>query len=230
MNQEAQAQGSQAHGLQMRTPRVLEFWFDFASTYSYLAAARIEAACRAAPHAAHVPLRWRPFLLGPIFAAQGWTTSPFTLYPAKGRYMWGDMERLCAAQGLPFRRPRLFPQNSVHAARIALLGAWMPWGPAFVRAVYAANFAEDRDISAPETLIALLDGLGLEGQAVYARAQTQEIKDRLRAQTEEAVSRGIFGAPSFLAGEELFWGNDRLDEAIAYAATAATGGGLHRKT
>jgi len=224
MNQEAQS--PEAQGLQIRTPRVLEFWFEFASTYSYLAAARVEAACRAA----QVPLRWRPFLLGPIFAAQGWTTSPFTLYPAKGRYMWRDMERLCAVQGLPFRRPRLFPQNSVPAARIALLGAWMPWEPAFVRAVYAANFAEDRDISAPETLIALLDGLGLDGQELYARAQTQAIKDRLHTQTEEAASRGIFGAPSFLIGEELFWGNDRLDQAIAYAATAATDGALHRET
>lgn len=226
MTEDRQAQTPEAQKRAAQTPRVLEFWFEFASTYSYLAAARIEAACRAA----HVPLRWRPFLLGPIFAAQGWTTSPFTLYPAKGRYMWRDMERLCAAQNLPFRRPRLFPQNSVHAARIALLGAWMPWGPAFVRAVYAANFAEDRDISTRETLIALLDGLGLDGQALYARAQTQEIKDRLRAQTEEAASRGIFGAPSFLVGEELFWGNDRLDQAIAYAASGATGGAPSQET
>src|SRR4051794_33017522 len=80
---------------------VLDFWFDFASTYSYLAAARI----RPLAAAAKVQVRFRPFLLGPIFKAQGWDTSPFNLYEAKGRYMWRDMERLAAELSLPFRRP-----------------------------------------------------------------------------------------------------------------------------
>ena len=97
---------------------VLDFWFDFASTYSYPAAMRIGALAEDAG----VRVRFRPFLLGPIFQAQGWTTSPFNLYAAKGRNMWRDLERLCADLGLPFRRPDPFPQNSLLAARVALAG------------------------------------------------------------------------------------------------------------
>ena len=97
---------------------IVDFWFDFASTYSYPAAMRIgDAAERAG-----VAVRFRPFLLGPIFKAQGWDTSPFNIYEAKGRYMWRDLERLCADLELPFRRPEPFPQNSLLAARIALVG------------------------------------------------------------------------------------------------------------
>src|SRR3990170_2957417 len=98
---------------------VLDFWYDLASTYSYLAAMRI----RPLAQSAKVSVRFRPFLLGPIFKAQGWTTSPFNLYEAKGRHMWRDLERLCADLALPFRRPDPFPQQSVLAARVAL-SAW----------------------------------------------------------------------------------------------------------
>jgi 2-hydroxychromene-2-carboxylate isomerase len=93
-----------------------EFWYEFASTYSYPAAMRAAALAQTRG----VTLIWRPFLLGPIFAAQGWRDSPFNIYPAKGRYMWRDLERICTAQGLPLRRPNPFPQNSLLAARVAL--------------------------------------------------------------------------------------------------------------
>ena len=96
----------------------LDFWFDFASTYSYLAAMRIDALAAEA----EVDVQWRPFLLGPIFAAQGWTTSPFNIYPAKGRNMWRDLERQCARMKLPLKRPSPFPQNSLAAARMAVAG------------------------------------------------------------------------------------------------------------
>ena len=93
-----------------------EFWYEFASTYSYPAAMRVAALAEARG----VALAWRPFLLGPIFAAQGWRDSPFNIYPAKGRYMWRDLERICDALGLPLKRPEPFPQNSLLAARVAL--------------------------------------------------------------------------------------------------------------
>ena len=137
-------------------PAELEFWFEFASTYSYPAAERVQAAA----DEAGVALRWRPFLLGPIFAAQGWKDSPFNLYPAKGAYMWRDLERLCAAQGLRFERPSVFPRNGLLAARVATAASAEPWLPEFVRAVYRANFAEDRDIAAPEVVGAVLEALG----------------------------------------------------------------------
>ena len=198
-------------------PPTVDFWFDFASTYSYPAAARIAGAARRAG----VAIRWRPFLLGPIFKAQGWDTSPFNLYEAKGRYMWRDLERLCDSLDLPFRRPAPFPQNSLLAARIALAGlaAGAPWAERFCPAVFRAQFGEGRRIDDPSTLSALLTALGAEPAAVLDAAQTDENKARLRAHTDEAQRLGIFGAPTFIAPDgELFWGNDRLDAALAWAA------------
>ena len=199
-------------------PQPLEFWFEFASTYSYLAASRIEAECRARG----VALSWEPFLLGPIFAAQGWKDSPFNLYPAKGRYMWRDMERLCGELRLPFRRPTVFPRNGLLAARVACAGRGEPWLPEFVRAVYRANFAHDRDIATPETIGEILTALRISADAWLTRATSPENKQRLHEQSRRAAERGLFGAPSFVVGSELFWGNDRLEQALACACAAAT--------
>jgi 2-hydroxychromene-2-carboxylate isomerase len=193
---------------------MLDFWFEFASTYSYPAAMRI------APLAAArgVTLRWRPFLLGPIFKAQGWDTSPFNLYPAKGRYMWRDLERICGALDLPFAQPALFPQNSVTAARVALVALAQGWGENLCRAVYRAEFGEGRNIGEPATIGGVLAALGQDADRVLQDAQADTIKGALRAQTEEARQRGIFGAPSFVTVDgELFWGNDRLEAALDWA-------------
>jgi len=194
----------------MRAP--LEFWFEFASTYSYPAAMRVAARCAGAG----VALQWRPFLLGPIFAAQGWNDSPFNIYPVKGRYMWRDLERICAGDGLPLRRPSVFPRNGLLAARVACAGAAGAWLPAFVRAVYQANFAHDRDIADPAVLGDLLAALDQSPAPILAAAQSPAVKQRLREQTDEAMRRGIFGAPAFTVGDELFWGNDRLEAALAW--------------
>ncbi len=196
----------------MNAAAPLEFWFEFASTYSYPAALRIEAAVRAAG----VPLAWRPFLLGPIFRAQGWNDSPFNLYEAKGRYMWRDLERVCAELDAPFRRPSTFPRNGLLAARVACHFADAPWCPDFVRAVYRANFAEDRDIADPLVVATCLEIAGEPASARIEEAQSPASKDRLRAQNERAVALGVFGAPSFTVGGELFWGNDRLEAALAF--------------
>jgi 2-hydroxychromene-2-carboxylate isomerase len=190
----------------------LEFWFEFASTYSYPAAMRVEDAA----HAAGVPLVWRPFLLGPIFGSQGWNDSPFNVYPVKGRYMWRDLERVCAKHGLPLRRPSRFPRNGLLAARVALLGAGEPWGPDFVRAVYRANFAEDREISDRAVITSLLGEITGNAADLLERAEARDNKDRLRVQTERATALGIFGAPSFISRGELFWGNDRLEDALTW--------------
>jgi len=194
----------------------LTFWFDFASTYSYLAAMRIGALASARG----VEVAWQPFLLGPIFKAQGWETSPFNLYPAKGRYMWRDMERQAARLGLPpVTRPDPFPQPSLLAARTALVGLEDGWGEDFSRAVFAAQFVEGKGIAEPATLAPILTDLGADPGAVLARTQAPEIKDRLRVATEEAARLGVFGAPSFTAEDgELFWGNDRLEEALDWPA------------
>jgi len=191
----------------------LEFWFEFASTYSYPAAMRVEDLCAGAG----VALRWRPFLLGPIFAAQGWNDSPFNLYPVKGRYMWRDLERLCDAQGLPFRQPSVFPRNGLLAARVACIGAEEGWAAEFVRGVYHANFAEDREISEPNVVGEILESIRRSAGAILERAQEPAVKQGLRANTDQAIAHGIFGAPSATTGIELFWGNDRLEAAVAWA-------------
>lgn len=197
--------------------RSLHFWFEFASTYSYLAAWRVEQEARQRG----VEVRWEPFLLGPIFGAQGWNDSPFNIYPVKGRYMWRDMERLCAAQGLPLRRPSVFPRNGLLVARVACAAKREPWLPAFVRAVYRANFAEDREISKAETVAEILKAEGLPADTWLARASEPATKQALREQTERAIAHGIFGAPSFTVGEELFWGSDRLAQALEFASAPA---------
>jgi 2-hydroxychromene-2-carboxylate isomerase len=202
----------------------LAFWYEFASTYSYLAALRIEALA----DRAGVDLIWRPFLLGPIFAAQGWTSSPFNVYPAKGRYMWRDLEREAASLGLPFRRPDPFPQNGLLPARVALLGAGQVWGPAFTKAVYRAQFGDGSTISDPGLIKSILLDLGLSADEILADAQAEPNKAALREQTAEAQARGIFGAPSFVTPDgELFWGNDRLEAAISWAAGGDRAGALH---
>jgi 2-hydroxychromene-2-carboxylate isomerase len=196
------------------TARSIDFWFEFASTYSYPAALRIGDLARAAG----VTVNYRPFLLGPIFSAQGWDNSPFNIYEAKGRYMWRDLARLCEGYGLEFRKPSVFPQNGLLAARVALVGLSEGWGEAFIAEVYRAQFAEGRLINDPAVIQAILRTLGHDPRAVFDRAQSDEVKARLRAQTEEAQRLGIFGAPSFTTQDgELFWGNDRLEAALAWA-------------
>ena len=204
----------------------LEFWFEFASTYSYPAALRIEALARSEG----VPIVWRPFLLGPVFRAQGWSDSPFNLFPAKGRYMWRDLERICAELSIPFRRPSQFPRNGLLAARIACWFATAPWVPEFVRCVYRANFSEDLDISNVSVLERCLESLGQPGAALIQQAQSPESKEKLRAQTERAVALGIFGAPTLVVGPELFWGNDRLEAAMSWYKTHQQAGAVKQLT
>ena len=200
----------------MNTPS-LEFWFEFGSTYSYLSAARIEDAAAAAG----VPVLWEPFLLGPIFAEQGWNDSPFNIHPTKGRYMWRDVERLCTKYNTPFTKPSRFPRNSLLAARVACLAKATSerWLPKFVRAVFRANFAEDREIGDATEISSILDSLGQPGMELIEQAQAPENKRRLRDRTQWAGELGIFGAPSFVVGRELFWGNDRLEDALVWASS-----------
>lgn len=188
----------------------LQFWFEFASTYSYLSAMRIDSLAEAAG----VEIEWRPFWLGPIFKSQGWDSSPFNIYPVKGKYMWRDMERLCAARGLPLSPPDPFPQNGVLAARTAILALKQPEGAEFCKAIYRAEFGEGRTISDPDLLRTLLTQCGLPAELVDAAGEPEN-KEALKDAVTEAMDLGIFGAPSFIANGELFWGDDRLEHAIA---------------
>jgi 2-hydroxychromene-2-carboxylate isomerase len=193
----------------------LTFWFEFASTYSYLSAMRIgDMAAKSG-----VAIAWKPFLLGPIFKAQGWETSPFNLYPAKGQYMVRDIGRIAKDRGLAFQLPTLFPQNGLLAARLAILGLQQGWGLDFIKSVFRAEFSEDLDISRRETLAPLLAAVEADPAEAFGRAESLEIKAALRANTDEASAKGIFGAPSFTTPSgQLFWGDDRLEQALAWTS------------
>jgi len=191
----------------------LELWFDLASNYSYLTLMRVEELAKRAG----VTVRWEPFLLGPIFESFGWNSSPFVLQKEKGAYVWKDMERQARKYGLPWKKPSRFPQNTVLPMKVALLGRDEPWMPAFCRALSRANFGEDRDISSVETVTEVLRALAVPAAEILARLQSPEEKPRLRAQTQRAQALGIFGAPTFFARGEMFWGNDRLEDALEAA-------------
>jgi len=193
----------------------IEFWYEFASTYSYPAAMRIEKVARASG----VEVIWQPFLLGPIFKVQGWNDSPFNIYQAKGAYMWRDMERVCQEQDLTFCRPDQFPQNGLIAARLVCSPLMAEYKAKFSRLVYQAAFSENKDIFDKYVLNQILVSLGIDLNIVYQQAASQDVKNRLREFGDIAIKKQIFGAPSFVTSDgELFWGNDRLEQAVAWAA------------
>jgi 2-hydroxychromene-2-carboxylate isomerase len=193
----------------------IEFWFEFGSNYSYLSVMRIEKEARRHD----VRIAWKPFLLGPIFRALGMENSPFVLQKEKGSYVQQDMARLCRKYGLaPWVEPSVFPRLGVLPLRIALLGVDQPWIGAFCRKVMELNFVRDQDINQPEQMVPIVAELGLSALGLIEQTQSEPIKTRLRDQTEQARSRGIFGAPTFFVGTEIFWGNDRLDDALLFAA------------
>ena len=172
-----------------------------------------------------VPIRWRPFLLGPIFRSFGWSSSPFMLQQSKGVYVWHDMARQCAKHGLPWTRPSAFPRSAVLPMRVALVGAERPWMGAYCRRMMTLNFADDRDIDSREVVAEVLADLGLPHAQIIDEALSESNKLRLREQTEAAAQRGIFGAPTFFVGDEMFWGNDRLDDALAFCAITTSAKG-----
>lgn len=193
----------------------IEFWFDFGSNYSYLAAMRIEALAAKAG----VDVHWRPFVLGQIFRDQGWATSPFVLQKAKGAYVWKDMARQCAKYGLPWTQPSEFPRSAILPHRLALLASQQPWGPEFCRKVFQRNFVQDQALDSEEAVVEVLVDMNLNPADWLGPALSPTNKQALRDQTAHAVSLGIFGAPTFLVNGELYWGNDRLEDALAHVAS-----------
>ncbi|MGG7605467.1 2-hydroxychromene-2-carboxylate isomerase [Massilia sp. BKSP1R2A-1] len=191
----------------------IECWFEFGSNYSYLSLMRIEALALDAG----VALRYRPFLLGPVFRELGWQSSPFAEQKEKGEYVWRDMSRRAAKYGIPFRRPSTFPRRALLPMRVALVGADQAWMGEYCRRIMLQNWAHDREIDDAAVVLEALLELVDDPHAVLAAAGTQEVKEALRAQTAKARALGIFGAPTFIVGGEMFWGDDRLEDALDYA-------------
>ena len=192
----------------------IEFWYEFASTYCYPTAMRIEKVAKRKG----VAVVWKPFLLGPVFKDQGMDDSPFNLYPIKGGYMWRDLERICEQQGIKFRRPKVFPQNGLLAARVALTPTLEGKQEKYSRQVYKAQFAKGKDISSAEVLATILSRIGVNAEHAFEQAEDDKIKTSLRKNTEKAMKKKVFGAPTFITTDgELFWGNDRLEQAVTWA-------------
>lgn len=169
-----------------------------------------------------VRIVWKPFLLGPIFRALGMETSPFILQKEKGAYVRQDMVRQCRKYGLRWMQPSMFPRLGVLPSRVAVLGVEEPWIGAFCCQVIELNFALDEDINQPDRLAQILTRLDLPASEILSRAQAEPTKARLRQQTDQARVKGIFGAPTFFVGTEMFWGNDRLDDALLFASDRKT--------
>jgi 2-hydroxychromene-2-carboxylate isomerase len=186
---------------------LIEFFFDVGSPYAYLAATQV----RGIEERTAARVRWRPYLLGAVLKGSG-NTMPAQV-PAKARYMVEDLARWGAYYGVPIALSSHFPINSLRPQR-ALVAAGKLAGedaiPRFALGLYKGYWVDDRDVSVPETIREVADGVGLDGAAILAATESQDVKDTLRAATEEALARGAFGAPTFYVGDAMFWGNDRL--------------------
>ena len=158
-------------------------------------------------------------MLGPIFAAQGWTDSPFNLYPAKGAFMWRDMERRTAKLGLPFQRPPNFPQHTLLAARVALQALDTDKGTDFCTSLFKAQFQQGQNLADPDVIARALTACDLP-RSLISTANTPEVKTTLKHSVDQAIAHGLFGAPSFTIGAELFWGDDQLEDALSFAKRA----------
>lgn len=190
----------------------LEFWYEFASPYSYLSAMRIGEL--ADKHG--FDIKWKPFLLGAIFKSQGMSDTPAKLFPAKGNYMWMDVARTAKKYGWRFQKPTVFPAFALQAARIAVLGEGQEWEKSFCELVFQAYFEKDLDIGQDSVILDILSSLGLDAQYIWQQAMSDDNKNKLKEQTQLAIDSGLFGAPTFMVGEEMFWGDDRLEQAIEY--------------
>jgi 2-hydroxychromene-2-carboxylate isomerase len=189
-------------------PSPLEFYFDFSSPYGYIAATQIEAL--AARHGRGTV--WKPILLGAIFKVSGQT--PLASQPLRGPYHLRDFARSARRLGVPFTLPDPFPFASLAAARAF---HWLAErdpekGRALAKAVYHAAFGEGRDVRDPDAVGAIAAAIGLDRGAVLAAIQEPRIKDRLRAEVDAAVARGVFGSPFIFVDGEPFWGSDRLPQ------------------
>ena len=187
--------------------KTFEFWFDFGSPAAYLASTQI-AAIEAATGARAV---WRPMLLGGVFQATG-NHSPATI-PAKGRYTFIDFDRFARRYGVPLRYNPHFPINTLMLMRGAV-GMQLRDPERFAdycAAMFQAIWVESLDMNDAGVVGQALHRAGFEPQSLLALTQEPDVKAALKAATEEAVARGVFGAPTFFVGDQMFWGQDRID-------------------
>jgi 2-hydroxychromene-2-carboxylate isomerase len=193
----------------------VEFFFDLGSPTSYLAWTQLPGIAAAAD----AQIVWRPMLLGGIFKATG-NQSPVTI-PAKGRYMLQDLARFATRYGVAMNFNSHFPINTLTLMRGAAGYLDTPQLLPYLHAVFDAMWVQQKNLGNPEVLAEVLSAAGLDGAAFEAMINDDAVKQRLKDTTDEAVKRGVFGAPTFFVGQQMHFGQDRLDfvaEALAQPA------------
>jgi 2-hydroxychromene-2-carboxylate isomerase len=189
----------------------IDFWFTMGSTYSFLSVMRLEEVERSSA----VSFRWRPFHL--LVILQEMKHVPFADKPNKSAYMWRDIERRAAMYGVATHLPAPYPaKNSMLANLVATVGMGEGWCPDFVRAAYRRWFQLGQETGSEPNLSGSLRDIGQDPARVLALANSEDANVRLTGETNEARTLGIFGSPTFAVGRELFWGDDRLNDAISW--------------
>ena len=184
----------------------IEFYFEFSSPYGYIASQLADGLGKRTGRA----LVWRPILLGPVFKATG--QAPLVDIPMKGDYSRRDFVRSASFHRVPFAMPPKFPIGTVAAVRAFY---WTDdrdpaQARALAKALYKAYFAEGRDIGAPETVIEVARGIGIDAAQLQAALGDAAVKERAKKEVDDAMARGVFGSPFFIVDGEPFWGNDRI--------------------
>jgi len=190
----------------MNTSKSVDFYYDYGSPTAYLAWTQLPRICAA--HGAQ--LVYKPFLLGGVFKATG-NQSP-VIIPAKAKWMFADLQRWSRHWGVPLTINPHFPFNTLELMRAAAGMQLRQPGRLddFNRAIYTAIWVDAQNFKQPEVVAAALAKAGFDPAQIAALSADEEVKAALRANTEEAVARGVFGAPTMFVGGELFWGQDRL--------------------
>jgi 2-hydroxychromene-2-carboxylate isomerase len=189
----------------------IDFWFTMGSTYSYLTVSRLSDVERSTG----MTFRWRPFHL--LIILQEMKHIPFADKPTKSAYMWRDIERRASMYGIPVKLPVPYPaKQSVVANLVAIVGLRENWGADFVRAAYRRWFQGGEETGSEPNVSESLRDIGEDPERVLALANSEETKAMLTAETDAARELGIFGSPTFTVGRELFWGDDRLADAISW--------------
>jgi 2-hydroxychromene-2-carboxylate isomerase len=203
----------------MARQAAIDFWLSVGSTYTYLSVMRL----REVEDRTGIGFNWRPFNVRAIMLEQN--NRPFVGKPVKTAYMWRDIERRAVRYGLPVRVPAPYPlQEFERANRIAIVGEQEGWCADYARATYRRWFQDGLEAGIEPNLSESLREIGQDPTRVIARAESDEIAAALQKATEEAKLLGVFGSPSFVVGRELFWGDDRLDDAIAWYRSGTLGG------
>jgi 2-hydroxychromene-2-carboxylate isomerase len=193
----------------------MDFFFSYGSTYTYLAVMRIEKLSAEAG----VTVHWRPFHLRTITTEQN--NRPFVGKPVKMKYMWRDLERRAGQHGIPFNGIPPYPVDAEGLAhRVGTVASMEGWCPEYSKALYRQWFLEHKAPGDPGQLRELVGSLGKNAQLVMSRADSDDVRGRLAAETDAARSLGIFGSPTFAVDNEIFWGDDRLETALDWCRSA----------